>query len=203
MPLPRLPSSRVQLQSSSACSDRTRTLTVARPRCARLPLSSSGSDRSCNRELQALELWPLGLHPTDALIRDPHIRAIIRRDVSVARKKFLSLTLQCVVTRHNTIAAHRPSRRGVWRYSCVPVVVDVVYSYIYSTVHMRAMHNPCARRPTLAAGFTATDNPTTSHRSRKLSQVREESAEGTVQDPLESGCTMRDSKSMIHCTCRP
>ena len=42
----RLPSSSVQRYSSSACSDRTRILTVAWPRCARSPLSRSGSDRS-------------------------------------------------------------------------------------------------------------------------------------------------------------
>ena len=42
----RLPSRRVQRYSSSACSDRTRILTVAWPRCARSPLSRSGSDRS-------------------------------------------------------------------------------------------------------------------------------------------------------------
>ena len=42
----RLQSKRGTRSRSSACSDRTRILTVAWPRCARLPLSRSGSDRS-------------------------------------------------------------------------------------------------------------------------------------------------------------
>ena len=48
----RLPSSPVHLYSSSVCSDRTRILTVASVRCARLPLSIKVRVRS----EQALEL---------------------------------------------------------------------------------------------------------------------------------------------------